>query len=207
MKNVVSIGLFISIIMMSSAFCVASADSKYPADFEPYIVYQDQELINLLEKRHTSPNKSRVTGKTEIDTINPEPGKQNIPATSKPPIPVSAESNSLPLTTLGVVGALILALFWMTRGKAGIEEDEPSVDPIIDQNTPKFLVKARWDRQIKAWIATSDDVPGLSIKVETTEALIQQLNTAIPALLDSNGIEYSTPIAFQLQSEMVGLLE
>jgi predicted RNase H-like HicB family nuclease len=50
-----------------------------------------------------------------------------------------------------------------------------------------YFIRAEWDEEAKAWVATSDDVPGLVTEAETMEALSSKLEIMIPELLAENG--------------------
>jgi predicted RNase H-like HicB family nuclease len=63
-----------------------------------------------------------------------------------------------------------------------------------------YSVAAQWDDDAEVWFASSDDVPGLAIEAATTEALIQELETLIPDLLEMNGQKLFGPVAFELFS-------
>ena len=59
-----------------------------------------------------------------------------------------------------------------------------------------YYVHAQWDEEVKVWVASSEDVPGLATESDTTESLIQKLKTLIPELLEANGQTPSKPITF-----------
>ena len=48
------------------------------------------------------------------------------------------------------------------------------------------------------WVATSDDVPGLTTEEDTLEALVEKLKIMIPELLDANGIEQEYEVPFEV---------
>jgi predicted RNase H-like HicB family nuclease len=49
-------------------------------------------------------------------------------------------------------------------------------------------VEAFWDEEAHAWVASSDDVPGLITEADTMERLMQKLKIIIPELLHANGL-------------------
>ena len=51
-----------------------------------------------------------------------------------------------------------------------------------------YTVRCTWDPEAEAWVATSDDVPGLATGADTLEALIEKLKAVIPDLLEANGL-------------------
>jgi predicted RNase H-like HicB family nuclease len=66
----------------------------------------------------------------------------------------------------------------------------------------KFYIKAVWDDEAGVWVASSEDVPGLSTEAETLELLIKKLKIIIPELLHANDITLPDhPISFHLVSE------
>lgn len=62
-------------------------------------------------------------------------------------------------------------------------------------------VNAFWDEEASVWVASSDDVKGLTTEAPTVEALIKKLNVMIPELLEANGISAEDAIPFRLCSE------
>ena len=66
----------------------------------------------------------------------------------------------------------------------------------------KFDVLAIWDADAEVWVATSDDVPGLTTEAPSMEELIEKLRVMIPELLDANGFpQESDEVPFTLRSE------
>ena len=51
-----------------------------------------------------------------------------------------------------------------------------------------YVVRADWDVEAKVWVAYSDDVPGLATGSDTLEDLVEKLRTAVPELLEENGL-------------------
>ena len=58
-----------------------------------------------------------------------------------------------------------------------------------------LFVRAEWDDEVRVWVATSDDVPGLATEGETVEGLIEKLKVMIPELFEANEnpMEYEVP--------------
>ena len=61
-----------------------------------------------------------------------------------------------------------------------------------------YYVHAVWDEEVRVWVASSEDAPGLATEAETTEALVEKLKSLIPELLLANGRTDTKPIAFEL---------
>ena len=56
---------------------------------------------------------------------------------------------------------------------------------VQEMNKP-YCVHTQWDEKATAWVASSDDVPGLATESDTTEALFEKLTSLIPETLDLN---------------------
>jgi len=52
-----------------------------------------------------------------------------------------------------------------------------------------ITVRAVWDEEAQVWVATSDDVVGLAIEAENSEALKEKVLGAICDLVELNGLE------------------
>ncbi len=64
-------------------------------------------------------------------------------------------------------------------------------------------VKAFWDSEVKVWVATSEDVPGLATEAPTIEALTEKLRVIIPELILLNRLlpdQLPRSVNFQLIS-------
>ena len=48
------------------------------------------------------------------------------------------------------------------------------------------MVEPIWDDEASVWVATSDDIPGLTTEAEMVEALTAPLKVIIPELLESS---------------------
>ena len=78
----------------------------------------------------------------------------------------------------------------------------------MTQNTLK--IDAFWDKDAEAWVATSENVPGLVTEASTIESLTQKLREIIPELLVLNQIVpygYVGSISFELTSHRQELIE
>ncbi len=64
-------------------------------------------------------------------------------------------------------------------------------------------VEAFWDEEAHAWVASSDDVPGLITEAATMEHLMQKLKIMIPELLQENGL-ISEPDAADIPIHLLG---
>jgi predicted RNase H-like HicB family nuclease len=66
-----------------------------------------------------------------------------------------------------------------------------------------YHVVAEWDAEGSVWIASSEDVPGLSTGAETLATLLEKLKTLVPELLVENEIlpvgTGSVPIEIRVQ--------
>lgn len=66
-----------------------------------------------------------------------------------------------------------------------------------------YTIEAFWDTDVKVWIATSDEVPGLSTEAPTMEKLVKKLDVIVPELLKANGLLRSRKqIPFKVLSEV-----
>ena len=61
-----------------------------------------------------------------------------------------------------------------------------------------LFVRAEWDEEARVWVATSDDVPGLTTEAETIEALVEKLKVIIPELLNANGAVGEDEVPFEI---------
>ena len=50
-----------------------------------------------------------------------------------------------------------------------------------------ITIQARWDGEASVWIATSPDVAGLVIEAESWPAMIDEVRTVLPELLEVSG--------------------
>lgn len=53
---------------------------------------------------------------------------------------------------------------------------------------PVYVVHAIWDGEAQVWVATSEDVPGLTTEAGTFEGLLRKVREVIPELLEANGV-------------------
>ena len=61
-----------------------------------------------------------------------------------------------------------------------------------------LFIRAEWDEEVRVWVATSDDVPGLATEAENIEDLIEKLKIMIPELLEVNGALVEHEIPFEV---------
>ena len=52
----------------------------------------------------------------------------------------------------------------------------------------EYTVNLIWDPEALVWVATSDDIPGLTLESGSLDALIERVRFAAPELLELNGI-------------------
>lgn len=57
----------------------------------------------------------------------------------------------------------------------------------------EIVVKAFWDEDAEVWVASSDDIRGLSIEAPTVEALRSRVLPAIQDLIELNGLRRVMP--------------
>ena len=208
MKNIFGFIPFFVLTMGFNISVQAGDSPEYPAEnFKPYVLYQDSSVIEQAQSASVKrPEKKEV----KIATVKPNSTAWDKPSNSTPAKTsnqvVSSGSDGLPLGAIGVVALLILGVFWISRGEEKpdfIPEPEDAAAGITEE--PEFFIQANWDKKKEVWIATIDDVPGPTFEAETTEALIERLNKELPEILEQNGIEYSSPVTFQLQSEVTSV--
>lgn len=53
---------------------------------------------------------------------------------------------------------------------------------------PHPCIDADWDPEVRRWVATSSDVPGLATGAETVEQLLAKLEVLVPELREANGV-------------------
>jgi len=61
-----------------------------------------------------------------------------------------------------------------------------------------LFVRAEWDEEARVWVATSDDVPGLTTEAGTIETLVEKLKVIIPELLNANGAVGEDDVPFEI---------
>ncbi len=218
MKNIFKVTPFLVFAIIFNVSVKAEDTPKYPGEnFVPYVIYQDSKLIEQLgggsvkqsenkdiKVSTLESNKSRQTTRELYGKGGAWDMSSNSISAKVSNQPVSAEPDALPLGVVGLVALLIFWVAWISRG--GVNPDIQSEPEAVNTTEPpEFFVQANWDDQKKAWIATIDSIPGLEVEATTTEALVGRLNVELPGLLDERDIDYSSPITFQLQSEMTSV--
>lgn len=53
--------------------------------------------------------------------------------------------------------------------------------------TRDITIQARWDSEAGAWLATSNDVPGLVVEADTWPGMINEVQLVLPELLELSG--------------------
>jgi predicted RNase H-like HicB family nuclease len=53
-----------------------------------------------------------------------------------------------------------------------------------------IMVRAVWDEEAQAWVATSDDIPGFVAGADTTEELHAKALPLIEELIELNNVEF-----------------
>ena len=56
-----------------------------------------------------------------------------------------------------------------------------------------IFVQAFWDDDAKVWVATSNDIEGLSVEGATHEELTDKVVAAVADLIELNGVETDLP--------------
>lgn len=76
----------------------------------------------------------------------------------------------------------------------------------MTQQVYSVVVQAQWDSEAKLWVATSDDVPGLTAEHADFGELENMVVALVPMLLVENnmlptlGEEYQVPVHFMAQA-------
>lgn len=67
----------------------------------------------------------------------------------------------------------------------------------------KLSIHCEWDNEVKVWVATSDDLPGLAIEADSIDCMNARLRTVIPELLQlNNSLKPHEEIPYHLHSDM-----
>lgn len=69
----------------------------------------------------------------------------------------------------------------------------------------QLVVTADWDDEAGAWVAQSDDIPGLSTEAASINELVDKLKVVIPELLDANHMSDGDDIPFELISTLTAV--
>ncbi|MBO0902806.1 DUF1902 domain-containing protein [Jiella sonneratiae] len=56
-----------------------------------------------------------------------------------------------------------------------------------------IVVRAEWDEEAGVWVASSEDVAGLSLEADNLERLKDKVLGALHDLIELNGLRYETP--------------
>ena len=68
----------------------------------------------------------------------------------------------------------------------------------LEMNRKPLFIRAEWDEEVRIWVATSDDVPGLATEGDTLEGLVEKLKVMIPELLEANETPGEKEIPFEV---------
>lgn len=93
-------------------------------------------------------------------------------STGTPPVRPPEEGASMPQGAKGV-----RALLTVNHASSGADKAQTKVCRVI----------ATWDNEASVWVASSDDVAGLTTEAPTLEALEAKLAHLVPELLELNG--------------------
>ena len=55
----------------------------------------------------------------------------------------------------------------------------------------EYVVNFTWDNEACVWIATSDNIPGLTLESGSFDALVERIRFAVPELLELNKTDKS----------------
>lgn len=67
-----------------------------------------------------------------------------------------------------------------------------------------IIVRAEWDDEASVWVASSQDIPGLSLEADTIEGLRTKVLGGIQDLLELNGFQSELPeIPIHFMAEQV----
>lgn len=70
-----------------------------------------------------------------------------------------------------------------------------------------IIVRAAWDDDAGVWVASSNDIDGLSVESETLEDLEKKIFAAITDLIELNGIESNLPqIPVHIMAEHLAMI-
>ena len=53
----------------------------------------------------------------------------------------------------------------------------------------QLVIDANWDSDVRVWVATSEDVPGVAVEADTTNETMDILKDVILDLMEANGVE------------------
>lgn len=64
-----------------------------------------------------------------------------------------------------------------------------------------YLVDLLWDEEAAVWVATSEDVPGLTLESGSFDALVERVRIAVPELLALNGSKGDITLTLRSQRQ------
>lgn len=65
----------------------------------------------------------------------------------------------------------------------------------------KYIVNLVWDGEAAVWVATSENIPGLTLESGSLDALIERVRFSVPELLSLNGMDASKNMSICYRSE------
>ena len=69
----------------------------------------------------------------------------------------------------------------------------------------RLIINAVWDDEVRVWVATSDEVPGLATEADDMDALVEKLKKMIPELLEANGVAHGEDVPFEILGKRVAV--
>ncbi len=69
----------------------------------------------------------------------------------------------------------------------------------------RLIINAVWDDEVRVWVATSDEVPGLATEADNMDVLVEKLKKMIPELLDANGVAYGEDVPFEILGQRLAV--
>jgi hypothetical protein len=78
--------------------------------------------------------------------------------------------------------------------------DQSDAVPDLHMMSRSITIDARWDAEASVWIATSNDIVGLVVEVDTWPAMIEEARLVLPDLLELSG-ERSNNLSLTFRAE------
>ena len=54
----------------------------------------------------------------------------------------------------------------------------------------EYTILLIWDEEAQVWVAESNDIPGLILEAKSVDALIEEVNRAVPELLEMMNLPF-----------------
>ena len=70
---------------------------------------------------------------------------------------------------------------------------------IRDDSGLEYVVNFEWDDEAKVWIATSDDIDGLTLESDSLDRLMQRVMVAAPEIIEMNHLPLRPSVRFSLE--------